>query len=40
MDTKLAALRLSSVARSEKLFVSLELGNTKWHLAEAMAGRG
>ena len=38
MDTKLAALRLSSVARSEKLFVSLELGNTKWHLAAGDGG--
>lgn len=38
METKLAALQLSSVARTERLFVSLELGDAKWHVAAGDGG--
>ena len=38
MKAKLSALQLSSVARSEKLFVSLELSNAKWHVAAGDGG--
>jgi transposase len=38
MKAKLSALQSSSVARSEKLFVSLELSDAKWHVAAGDGG--
>lgn len=38
MNTKLAAPQLDSVARRDRLFVSLELGNAKWHVAAGDGG--
>jgi transposase len=38
MEPKLVALRETSVARTTKLFVSLELGNKKWHVAASDGG--
>jgi transposase len=38
MEPKLVALQETSVARTTKLFVSLELGNKKWHVAASDGG--
>ncbi len=38
MNTKLAASQLDSVARRDRLFVSVELGNAKWHVAAGDGG--
>jgi len=38
MKAKLSALQVSSLARSEKVFGSLELSNAKWHVAAGDGG--
>lgn len=38
MEPKLAALQQMSVTRGSKLFVSLELGNAKWHVTASDGG--